>query len=183
MQLGAFYPFARNHNTFGASPQEPYRWPSVAEISRNGTTAVVVTGTPPPPPTTTYFPIIRLMHLYSCVSSPYAVLAIRYSLLPYYYTLFYTANLQGGMVWRPLIFEFPNDADAVAIDTQFLVGSALMVSPALNQGQTTVQAYFPAAVWCVWITAVLPSLAHVPFLSFFFIAGTTSTPASLCRAR
>jgi alpha-glucosidase len=32
--LGAFYPFARNHNTVGAMPQEPYRWASVAQTAR-----------------------------------------------------------------------------------------------------------------------------------------------------
>ena len=118
MELGAFYPFARNHNTFGAPPQEPYRWPSVAQISRN-------------------------------------VLAIRYSLLPYYYTQFYWANQQGGMVWRPLIFEFPTDTNAVNIDTQFLVGEALLISPALNQGQQAVEAYFPAALWYDFRTGVV----------------------------
>jgi alpha-glucosidase (family GH31 glycosyl hydrolase) len=35
MQLGAFYPFSRNHNTIGARPQEPYLWESVARASRN----------------------------------------------------------------------------------------------------------------------------------------------------
>ena len=34
MQLGAFYPFARNHNMEGSIPQEPYLWASVAEVSR-----------------------------------------------------------------------------------------------------------------------------------------------------
>jgi alpha-glucosidase len=34
MQLSAFMPFYRNHNTYGALPQEPYRWTSVANASR-----------------------------------------------------------------------------------------------------------------------------------------------------
>ncbi|KAM3580594.1 hypothetical protein VKS41_007252 [Umbelopsis sp. WA50703] len=34
MQLGAFYPFARNHNAIGQIDQEPYVWPSVANASR-----------------------------------------------------------------------------------------------------------------------------------------------------
>ena len=32
-QLGAFYPFYRNHNTRGAVSQEPYRWDSVAKAA------------------------------------------------------------------------------------------------------------------------------------------------------
>ncbi|KAH7336713.1 glycosyl hydrolases family 31-domain-containing protein [Rhexocercosporidium sp. MPI-PUGE-AT-0058] len=34
MQLSAFFPFYRNHNTLSANPQEPYVWASVAEASR-----------------------------------------------------------------------------------------------------------------------------------------------------
>jgi alpha-glucosidase len=34
MQLSAFVPFYRNHNTYAALPQEPYRWDSVANASR-----------------------------------------------------------------------------------------------------------------------------------------------------
>jgi alpha-glucosidase len=33
--LGAFYPFARNHNAIGQADQEPYLWETVAEASRN----------------------------------------------------------------------------------------------------------------------------------------------------
>jgi alpha-glucosidase len=34
MELGAFYPFARNHNVIGSAGQEPYVWNSTAEASR-----------------------------------------------------------------------------------------------------------------------------------------------------
>ena len=85
--------------------QEPYRWPSVANVSR-------------------------------------LVLGIRYSLLPYYYTLFYKAhrsvdhlNPPAATVTRPLFFEFPTDQNTYSIDTQFLVGSGILISPQLNIGK------------------------------------------------
>lgn len=35
MQLSAFFPFYRNHNTIGAASQEPYIWDSVAQATRD----------------------------------------------------------------------------------------------------------------------------------------------------
>ncbi|KAK9362690.1 glycosyl hydrolases family 31-domain-containing protein [Lipomyces starkeyi] len=58
MQLGAFFPFYRNHNYLGAIDQEPYVWESVTEATRT-------------------------------------VMAIRYKILPYYYTLMYEASKTG----------------------------------------------------------------------------------------
>ena len=69
------------------------------------------------------------------------VLGIRYSLLPYYYTLFYKAhrNVDSGnppaaTVVRPLFFEFPADANTYPIDWQFMLGSILLISPVLRVG-------------------------------------------------
>jgi len=75
------------------------------------------------------------------------MLGARYSLLTYYYTLFYQAHANGGTVARPLFFEFPSDTNTYSIDQQFLIGSSLMISPVLTQGANSVTAYFPNAKW------------------------------------
>lgn len=75
------------------------------------------------------------------------VLAARYSLLPYYYTLFFLAHTTGSTVARPLFFEFPRDPVCFSLDRQFLVGSWLMISPVLEQGATSVSVYFPPGHW------------------------------------
>ena len=105
MQLGAFYPFSRNHNNKGSKSQEPYMFgQQVTDISRK-------------------------------------ILNVRYSLLPYYYTLFYYAsrpvsasNVPAATVTRPLFFEFSDDNNTYGIDKQFMVGSGLLISPVLTQG-------------------------------------------------
>lgn len=81
---------------------------------------------------------------------------IRYSLLPYMYTLFYLAHSTGSTVMKALSWEFPNDPTLKAVDNQFLLGPALMVAPALGQGQKEVRAVFPGVkngeVWYDWYT-------------------------------
>lgn len=71
----------------------------------------------------------------------------RYALIPYYYTLFYHVHVNGGSVMRSLTFEFQNDESLHNNDQQFMVGSALLVSPALQNRQRVVRAYFPNAIW------------------------------------
>jgi lysosomal alpha-glucosidase len=70
------------------------------------------------------------------------LLAVRYSLLNYYYTLFAQVHLFGGTVVKPLFFEF-NDPNLEDLDTQFMVGKSLLVSPILEEGARTRVAYFP----------------------------------------
>jgi len=67
----------------------------------------------------------------------------RYTLLNYLYGLFWRSHIDGTPVWRALSFEFYYDNATYDIDTQFFVGPALLVSPALKQSQTMVNAYFP----------------------------------------
>jgi alpha-glucosidase len=81
---------------------------------------------------------------------------IRYSLLPYTYTLFWKANCQGETVLRALPWEFPNDESLKAIETQFMSGPAILVTPVLVPLATTVQGVFPGVAdgtkWYDWYT-------------------------------
>ncbi|KAJ7394088.1 hypothetical protein OS493_003764 [Desmophyllum pertusum] len=75
------------------------------------------------------------------------VLMARYRLLPYLYTQFAQAHTLGSAVARPLFYEFPKDSRTYAIDRQFLLGPALLITPVLSQGSTSVKGYFPDATW------------------------------------
>lgn len=119
MQLSAFFPFYRNHNTLSAIPQEPYRWASVIDASK-------------------------------------AAMKIRYSILPYFYTLFHLAHTTGSTVMRALAWEFPNDPSLAGVDRQFLVGPSVMVVPVLEPQADTVKGVFPGVgngeIWYDWYT-------------------------------
>lgn len=119
MQLSAFFPFYRNHNTLAANSQEAYVWSDVIEASKTA-------------------------------------MQIRYSLLPYLYTLFYTAHTQGTTVMRALAWEFPSDPSLAAADRQFLLGPSILVTPVLEPQASTVNGVFPGisqgTVWYDWYT-------------------------------
>uniref|UniRef100_A0A671Y7K2 alpha-glucosidase n=1 Tax=Sparus aurata TaxID=8175 RepID=A0A671Y7K2_SPAAU len=110
MQLGAFYPYSRNHNG-----KDPVSWDErFANVSRD-------------------------------------VLNIRYTLLPYLYTLMYEAHVKGSTVVRPLLHEFVDDKNTYGVHKQFLWGPAFLITPAL--GVTTVDGYVPDALWYDYYTA------------------------------
>ncbi|CDW53293.1 Gal mutarotas 2 and Glyco hydro 31 domain contain ing protein [Trichuris trichiura] len=71
----------------------------------------------------------------------------RYRLLPYLYTLFYWSHINGTPVIRPLLMEFPADANTWNLDDQFLWGSCIMVSPVIEEGAISRDVYYPKARW------------------------------------
>ncbi|KAF1347526.1 glycosyl hydrolases family 31-domain-containing protein [Delphinella strobiligena] len=151
MQLSAFFPFYRNHNTLSANPQEPYVWESVIEASKTA-------------------------------------MAIRYSLLPYIYTLSHLSHTTGSTIMRALAWEFPDDPTLAAADRQFLLGPSLMITPVLKQGATTVDGVFPGVtageLWYDWYnqsavevqarvnTTIDAPLGHIPV----YVRGGTVLP-------
>ncbi|OQR91984.1 hypothetical protein ACHHYP_04157 [Achlya hypogyna] len=112
-----------------------------------------------------------------------ATLLKRYALLPTLYTQLYHAAVDGTTVARSLYFEFPNDAATVAIETQYLLGNAIMVAPVLEEHATTVNVYFPNATWFdLWTGAVVASARTTRTFPapldtvHMFIKGGTITP-------
>ncbi|CAF1475474.1 unnamed protein product [Rotaria sordida] len=83
-----------------------------------------------------------------------SALHIRYTLLPYYYTLFYKAHTQGSTVIRPLFHEYPTDKNTLDIFLQFLVGQNIMLAPVTDDGARQVQVYIPSADWYDYYTGV-----------------------------
>uniref|UniRef100_A0A8C6HZB2 Sucrase-isomaltase, intestinal n=1 Tax=Mus spicilegus TaxID=10103 RepID=A0A8C6HZB2_MUSSI len=113
MQLGAFYPFSRNHNAEGYAEQDPAFWGADSLL----------------------------------VNTSRHYLTIRYTLLPFLYTLFYRAHAFGETVARPFLHEFYEDPNSWIEDTQFLWGPALLITPVLRPGTKYVSAYIPDATW------------------------------------
>ncbi|KAL0935019.1 alpha-glucosidase [Colletotrichum truncatum] len=81
-------------------------------------------------------------------------IAIRYALLPYMYTALYRAHTLGDTAMKALIWEFADEPWLADADRQFLLGPAVMVTPCLVQGATTVDGVFPGVgkgtVWYDW---------------------------------
>ncbi|XP_070950223.1 probable maltase-glucoamylase 2 [Macaca nemestrina] len=88
------------------------------------------------------------------LSSSRHYLNIRYTLLPYLYTLFYRAHTQGETVARPLVHEFYQDSATWDVHEQFLWGPGLLITPVLYEGVDEVKAYIPDATWYDYETGV-----------------------------
>tara|TARA_R110002003_G_scaffold54_9_gene4768 strand:+ start:42294 stop:43139 length:846 start_codon:yes stop_codon:yes gene_type:complete len=92
----------------------------------------------------------------SVASASRSAMHIRYSLLPYMYTLFHQAHTTGSTVMRALAWEFPNEPQLAGVDTQFLLGPNILVTPVLEPQVDTVNGVFPGLIdgesWFDWYT-------------------------------
>ncbi len=74
-------------------------------------------------------------------------LHIRYTFLPYYYTLFYKSHTKGSTVIRPLFHEYPTDKTTLDLFLQFLIGPNIMIAPVTDDGAREVEVYIPSSYW------------------------------------
>lgn len=112
-----------------------------------------------------FFPFYRNHNVLSAIpQEPYrwsavtdatkAAMKIRYTLLPYLYTTFYLSHSTGSTTMRALAWDFPNEPWLADADRQFLLGDAILVTPVLEQGASTVDGVFPGVgsgtIWYDW---------------------------------
>ncbi|MFT4179623.1 MAG: glycoside hydrolase family 31 protein [Thermomonas sp.] len=71
-------------------------------------------------------------------------LKLRYSLLPYIYTLAGDTWHRDGTILRTLAMDFPNDAQARDIADEYLFGPAFLVAPVTTYKATSRPVYLPA---------------------------------------
>ncbi|MFC3862213.1 glycoside hydrolase family 31 protein [Deinococcus antarcticus] len=76
-----------------------------------------------------------------------AALEWRYRLLPALYSLVWQAHRSGWPILRPLPFHFPQDAQALGCNDEFLFGPALLVAPVTQAGVAVREVYLPPGDW------------------------------------
>lgn len=81
-------------------------------------------------------------------------LRIRYSHIPYLYTIFYEHEVTGDPIMRPLSYHYPEDPRVLDIDNQFLIGSDIMVAPVLEESVDSITTYFPGGADEYWYNVV-----------------------------
>jgi alpha-D-xyloside xylohydrolase len=80
---------------------------------------------------------------------------LRYRLQPYLYSLAGQVTHEGGTLLRALVMDFRDDPGARAIDSQFMLGPAFMVSPVTTYQAQSRSVYLPAGGWYDFWTGAL----------------------------
>ncbi|MBO9569125.1 MAG: alpha-xylosidase [Cellulomonas iranensis] len=76
---------------------------------------------------------------------------LKMSLMPYLAQAGRVAHEEGLPVMRPMVLEFPEDRGAATVDTQYMLGDALLVAPVFSAAGD-VDVYVPEGTWTSWLT-------------------------------
>lgn len=71
------------------------------------------------------------------------VIQVRYRLIPYLYSAFRKASEQNDMLFRPLSFDYPDDAVARECETQLMLSEECMIAPVYEQNVSGRAVYLP----------------------------------------
>ncbi|KAH9885439.1 glycosyl hydrolases family 31-domain-containing protein [Cubamyces lactineus] len=91
----------------------------------------------------------------SVANASRTAMEVRYSMLPYWYTLFANASTYGSPPVRALFYEFPDEPELFGVDSQYLIGRDILVTPVLTPNASTVDGIFPGrgrTIWRDWYT-------------------------------
>lgn len=126
--VGAFYPFARNHNDKNAIPQEPYV--DMFNTSISGLKDK------------TYTDFFREAALK------------RYALHRYHYTHLHEFSTKSVPYFTPIFYRYPEDKEAYfRVEQNILFGESIKISPVLTGATDSITFYFPekGSLWCpIW---------------------------------
>ncbi len=81
------------------------------------------------------------------------ILRLRYRLLPYIYSEFMKAALQGTMYASPLGFLWPEDEDARRTEDQLMIGESIMIAPVYEQNASGRHVYLPEEMKLIKFTS------------------------------
>jgi len=79
----------------------------------------------------------------SVTSAVAAAIRLRYTLMPYLWSLFERAHTLHQPIIRPTFYDFPDDAQCFTDSDDFMLGDALLVAPVVQAGATSRSVYLP----------------------------------------
>jgi alpha-glucosidase len=72
---------------------------------------------------------------------------LRYRLIPYIYSSYYTMYKTGAPIIRALVFHHPDDPNTYAIDDQYYFGDNFIICPVTVKGAVSRIVYLPEGTW------------------------------------
>ena len=72
---------------------------------------------------------------------------LRYRLMPYLYAAAWENHLTGNSMARPLVIDYPLDANVQNLASEWMFGNSLLVSPVVSSGAVQQSVYLPEGSW------------------------------------